>query len=63
MSLYVDMIEDNGDLVDIDYYCSATCAGSAPNAGAWPGGMEVDYDCFCASCGTKVIEGLENDEA
>ena len=56
--LYVVFIDDiNGDLVEIEYYCSSICAPE--DSGAWPGGMETDYDQHCTECGDLIREGLE----
>jgi hypothetical protein len=60
--LHVNMIEDKrGDLVDIAYYCSQRCADAAgiPQPSAWPGGMETDYDQYCAQCGDHIAHGLQ----
>ena len=59
--LHVRMIEDTqGDLVNMEYYCSALCAREAnvPEPSAWPGGMETDYDQHCAQCGDLIAAGL-----
>ncbi len=60
--LHVNLVEDSkGDLVDIEYYCGALCARDAnvPEPSAWPGGMETDYDQYCASCGDHITCGLQ----
>lgn len=59
--LHVRLKEDGrGDLVDVDYYCSQICADRAgiPQPSAWPGGMETDYDKYCANCGDFIEHGI-----
>ena len=61
---YVEMIEDSqGDLVEIEYYCSAICyesdKGKSASGQAWPGGMETDYDVRCSRCADFMWKGLE----
>ena len=62
---FVRMIEDtNGDLVGINYYCSAQCytlsTGTEAYGHAWPGGSETDYDVMCHHCGTLLWRGLSS---
>lgn len=63
--IHVQMIESpfNGDLVDIDYFCSATCyeihTGLPAVGVAWPGGSETDYDVHCAHCNALLWRGLQ----
>lgn len=49
---YADFVEaENGDLVDIEYYCRE----HAPNIGAWyPAYDWPEYDVHCATCGTPL---------
>lgn len=66
MTTHVDFIEDTtGDLVDIEYYCSASCfeikTGQDSYGKAWPGGSETDYNVYCNHCGALLWEGLENE--
>ena len=66
MSCNVNMIEDDaGDLIDIEYACSAWCANALgfPAPSAWPGGMETDYAVSCGNCGSHMWDGLEDDAA
>jgi len=62
--VHVNMIEDlQGDLVDIEYFCSAQCFETTTNrpayGNAWPGGMETDYDVTCFCCGGHMWHGLQ----
>ncbi len=55
---YVILEDDNqGELVEIHYFCSKYCAPL--EAESWPGGMETDYDVSCQECGDLMWEGLE----
>jgi hypothetical protein len=63
MATHIEMIEDvEGDLVDVQVYCSAMCYTDATGQGAyghaWPGGMETDYDQYCDSCGAFMRGGI-----
>ena len=62
---HVEHIEDtSGDLVDINYFCSAQCytlsTGGDAYGHAWPGGSETDYDVMCHHCGTLLWRGLSS---
>ena len=63
---YVNMIEDaNGDLIDIDHYCSAHCftQGTGQNAdGArWPCPEQTDYPQYCPTCGDLTVPALDDE--
>lgn len=73
--IHVQMIESpftmNGvvELVDIDYFCSASCyeihTGLTAVGTAWPCGSETDYgitERFCAHCEALLWKGLQTDE-
>lgn len=67
MTTHVQFInDDDGDLVDIFYYCSAFCytqdTGKSADGHAWPGGSETDYDVYCANenCNALLWKGLES---
>ncbi len=60
---YADMIQDSqGDLVDIEWFCSAGCYEKSTNNGAeghaWPGGGETDYNVYCHNCQNLIWKGL-----
>ena len=60
---HVEHIEaDGGDLVDVNYFCSAQCytlsTGGEAYGHAWPGGSETDYDVMCHHCGTLLWRGI-----
>lgn len=59
---HVHFIENEltGDLIDIRYFCSQSCALNAggPQPSAWAGGMEIDYDQHCDNCGDFIAAGL-----
>ena len=61
---HVELLEDaRGNLVDIEYYCCATCytiaKGQDAHGHAWPCGMETDHDVYCDNCGDLMREGIE----
>ena len=62
---HANMIEDSqGDLVDIEWFCSASCYSSSTNneayGHAWPGGDETDYDVYCHNCKDLIWHGLQH---
>jgi len=66
--IYVEQLEDeNGDLVDIFYYCSSFCyeteTGKPAYGHGWLYGPETDYDVHCQNCGELLWEGLQLDES
>ena len=50
---YINFIEDSrGDLVDLEYFCSAMCASDELVAlGGWPTLDDTDSDIYCTECG------------
>ena len=53
------MIEDVlGDLVDLHYYCSDSCARTDPAYAGWYGCVEGDEE--CENCGTDCGEPMSN---
>ena len=60
---HANFIEDNqGDLVDIEWYCSAfgysESVGTDAYGHAYPGGSETDYDVHCHHCKDLMWHGL-----
>ena len=67
--IHAEFIEDTqGDLVDVQYFCSGQCytltTGNDYYGHGWPCGSETDYDVSCSHCGTLLWRGLttENEE-
>jgi hypothetical protein len=57
--MLIRLIEDsNGDLVDIDYYCSTVCGRDVPEAAPWPGYEAIDHPANCSECGDPVGNAL-----
>ena len=61
--IYAELLEDdNGDLIDVFYYCSSFCyeaeTGKPSYGHAWPSGSETDYDVHCQNCGELLWKGL-----
>jgi hypothetical protein len=58
------VLEENGDTVDLSWYCSRTCyvqsleaeppSDQLEEGGAYPCGAEADSPDFCATCGEPV---------
>lgn len=60
---YVRMLEDqNGDLVEIEHYCSVQCWLDAglenPQGNYWPCPEAADYDQYCPTCGSVAVHAL-----
>ena len=61
---HINMIEDpRGNLVDVEYFCSALCytnsTGNVAYGHAWPGGSETNSDVHCHNCSDLMWHGLE----
>lgn len=64
MTAWVSYIEDgDGDLVDINYYCSQACALDFDDEEAAPAAtrIETDFAVYCVECSKLLWEGLEDD--
>lgn len=49
------LIEDTqGELIDLETYCSDFCAQSSPAYAGWYGAQEVEFNTECARCGALV---------
>lgn len=65
MTIHVEFEEDQeGQVTDIDYYCSALCyEEDIPEKSSygqeWPCGSETDYDVYCSNCNELLWRGLE----
>jgi hypothetical protein len=71
MTYVRDYIDARGDIIDRDYYCSATCChdgrpgglndpldpGASCESGWWPCPCWPDYDVYCASCNELLHAG------
>lgn len=60
---YVEFYEDeDGNLIDVDYYCSAGCfsedTGKEAYGHAWPCNVETDYTVYCSCCGDILWHAL-----
>lgn len=47
--------DTNGDTVDVNCYCSDTCAQTDPLYEGWFGCVEAAYDTACRACETAII--------
>ena len=58
---YIDYIEDNnGDLVDLKYYCSFVCAPEEVSIkGASPVIESTDYDIHCETCEDLIQHAIK----
>lgn len=61
---YVAMLEDqNGDIVDIEHYCSPQCftegTGNPACGNHWPCPEQADYPQYCPTCGDESVPALE----
>ncbi len=57
---YVAMLEDqNGDIVEIDHYCSPQCftqgTGNPAYGNYWPCPERADYPQYCPTCGVETV--------
>ena len=51
------LIEDaQGELVDVEVYCSDFCARQSSCYAGWYGAQEVEFDTKCTLCG-EVVKG------
>ena len=51
----ITLIEDSsGDLVDLEYYCSDTCARTSEHYDGWYGCVELYQQEWCQHCGTEL---------
>ncbi len=59
---HLQYIEDaDGDLIDLEYFCSDSCArNGATNYQGWSGIHELEFTEWCKSCGV-VIGGTDSD--
>ena len=65
--IHVNFIDDTqGDLVDVQYFCSGECytlvTGNDYYGHGWPCGSETDYNVYCAedSCQQLLWHGLNS---
>ena len=61
MTIHVKFHEDaNGNLEDVDWYCSAFCYRDAGHTevGAYPCGDESDTCTYCAHCKDVIRHGI-----
>lgn len=47
--------DDHGDTVDVNTYCSDTCAQTDPLYQGWFGCVEAAYDTACVECGEAIV--------
>ena len=51
----VNLIEDStGDLIDLEYFCSDSCARFSDNYRGWYGAYELYTAEFCQTCNTEL---------
>lgn len=51
----INIIEDSaGDLIDLEYFCSDSCAKVSDNYNGWYGCQELYTPEVCQTCGTKL---------
>lgn len=55
MAHFVIVEDTNGELTDLEVYCSDLCAQYSPNYDGWYGAQEVEFDTDCKRCGKTVI--------
>jgi hypothetical protein len=60
---YLNAVEDaQGDLVDLEVYCSADCfregAGEDPEGHAYPAPEKADYRQCCPRCETVTVAAI-----
>ena len=61
---HVTLIEDNtGDLVDLEYYCSDSCARTSEHYDGWYGAVELHNQEWCEFCGVALGYYKEEEEA
>lgn len=55
--------DNNGDLVDIQWFCNKSCYNEAGHngVGGYPCGNETDYNVYCDNCNDLLWKGLNND--
>ncbi len=57
----VNLIEDaNGDLIDLEYFCSDSCAKFSDNYNGWYGCHELYRPEVCQTCGTELAYWEDN---
>jgi len=54
MAHFVVIEDKQGELVDVEVYCSDYCAQTSPAYAGWYGCMEVEFDTPCVACGKTV---------
>ena len=51
----ITLIEDsNGDLIDLEYFCSDSCAKFSDYYAGWYGCFELHYPETCKTCGVAL---------
>jgi hypothetical protein len=56
MAHYVFIEDQQGDLIELNYYCSDWCARNDCAYAGWNGAHETEHDTPCNACGT-IING------
>ena len=58
MAHIVPIEDEDGNLVDIEVYCTDSCAQESTNYEGWYGCQEISTSTLCESCG-DMVEGLD----
>ena len=51
------IVEQDGETVDAEYYCSDTCAKTSRHYAGWNGCVEVDGG-VCDACGEPLVDNI-----
>jgi hypothetical protein len=57
---YLEMIEENGELVDIAYWHRFCASAELKAKGSWPCPEWPDYSVYCEGCEELIHEGDES---
>lgn len=52
--------DENVDVVDVEYFCSNTCARESEDYAGWSGCHELHHQEKCKSCGKELHHENEN---
>jgi hypothetical protein len=57
MAHYVLVEDSQGELIDLEVYCSDSCAQTSPAYAGWYGAQEVEFNTLCAGefCETVIL--------
>lgn len=58
MAHFVVIEDTQGELVDLEVYCSDNCAQTSPAYAGWHGCMEVEFNTQCVGC-KNTVKGVE----